>query len=398
MDITRQKHNDRLVLQLTGRLDANWCDHVQAALDAAVRDGEHHLQLDLAGVSYISSAGLRVLLAAFKQLQAINGRCVVIRGSAAVRSILELAGLDQLLVAEETAPAAAETGASRATAGARYELYRLSASAPGIRLATIATDDPDRAPAIRFGPHAFALGIGALGGTAADCAPRFGEFLAVSGTAAFQPSDGSSRPDFLLSQGALVPAGRLFSGLSGTGDFTLLARFAATDEARTVGLVELASAALEFSAAPAAAFVAVTETAGLVGAALRRSPAADPAADRFAFPAIRDWLTFTGERAFRDSASLLVGVVARPGTPLDPQLRPLGGTGLLAHVHAAAFPYRPLRKGRIDLPATLGELFDGPGLTAVLHLLADPRGVTGAGESAFARGALWLAPVETKLP
>jgi hypothetical protein len=195
-----------------------------------------------------------------------------------------------------------------------------------------------------------------------------------------------------------MPAGRLLSGLSGIGDFPLLARFAATEEARTVGLAELTAAALEFAAAPAAAFVAVTETAGLVGAALRRSPAADPAADRFAFPGIRDWLTFTGERAFRDSASLLVGVVARPGTPLDPQLRPLGGAGLLAHVHAAVFPYRPLRKGRIDLPATLAELFDGPGLTAVLHLLADPRELVGAGESAFARGALWLAPVESILP
>jgi hypothetical protein len=90
-----------------------------------------------------------------------------------------------------------------------------------------------------------------------------------------------------------------------------------------------------------------------------------------------------------------VGVVAQPGTPLDPLLRPLGPAALRAHVHAAAFPYRPLRKGDIDLKSSLAELFDGHALQAVLHLLADPREFNGAGDSEFFRGALWLAPVQT---
>src|SRR5688500_18617921 len=64
--------------------------------------------------------------------------------------------------------------------------------------------DPGNVPTTEFGADAFALGVGALGGSFADCAPRFGEFLAVSGVAAFQPADGSSRPDFVVSQNALV--------------------------------------------------------------------------------------------------------------------------------------------------------------------------------------------------
>src|SRR5690606_27263521 len=139
---------------------------------------------------------------------------------------------------------------------------------------------------------------GALGATYADCEARFGEFLAVSGVAAFQPSDGSSRPDFAVTDGAFVPEGRVLSGLTGEGSFPLLARFSATAEARTVGLTELARTALELSGAKAAAFVAITETAGLVGATLRRSPATESNGDRFAFPQIRDWLSFTSERAF----------------------------------------------------------------------------------------------------
>lgn len=417
MEITRQKSGNLLVLRLAGRLDANWCNHVQNALSAAVRDGEHRIHLNMAEVGYVSSAGLRVLLSVYKQLRAINGLFGVARASPAVRSVLELAGLDMLIALEEDAAApASETGRSHASASARYEIFSKQPLFSSVQLGIVGEPgvldrgaDPAQVLPAEFGPNAFALGVGALGGSYADCAPRFGEFLAIAGVAAFQPADGSSRPDFVVSQSALVPEGRLMLGISGEGAFSLLARFEATAEARTVGLTELAHTALELSGARTAAFVAITETAGLVGASLRQSPASTgEEAERFAFPRIRDWLSFTSERAFRDSTSLLVGVVSQPGSTLDPLLRPLrraGGSGngsnspsgspLLAHVHAAAFPYRPLRKGRIELKPSVADLFEGHGLQAVLHLLADPREFNGAGESEFFRGALWTAPVQT---
>lgn len=404
MEITREKSGDFLVVRLNGRLDANWCNHVQNALSAAVRDGEHRIHVDMAQVGYVSSAGLRVLLSTYKQLKAINGRFGVARGSPAVRSVLELAGLGMLIATEAEATAGAvEKGEPHASPNARYELFRKEAPGAGVRLETVGDPAVLRRgsegavpPPAEFGANAFALGVGALGSSHGDCVGRFGEFLAVGGVAAFQPSDGSSRPDFVVTQGAFVPEGRLLVGLSGEGAFPLLARFEATAEARTAGLTELAETALQLSGAAAAAFVAVTETSCLVGASLRRSPASATAgAERFAYPNIRDWLSFTSERAFRDSTSLLVGVAARPGTALDPLLRPLGrDAGLRAHVHAAAFPYRPLRKGRVELKATVAELFDGSGLQAVLHLLADPREFNGAGQSEFFRGALWIAPVQ----
>jgi len=407
MEISRQKSVDLLVLRLTGRLDANWCAHVQNALSAAVRDGEHRVHLDMAGVTYVSSAGLRVLLATYKQLRAINGLFAVAHASPAVREVLELAGLEMLLAAAGAiAGTVGESGRTHASANAAFEIFapapNAAAVAPGVRLnivgsAAMLAQGAGATPiATRdFGATAFALGLGALGADAADCVPRFGEFLAVAGNAAFQPADGSSRPDFAVSQGAFVPKGCLLLGLAGEGAFGTLARFEATKEARTLGLAELAQTALEVSGASAVAFVAITETSGLVGATLQKSPApAGTKEARFGFPQIRDWLSFTSERAFRDSTSLLVGVAARPGTALAPLLRPLRSPSLLAHVHAAVFPYRPLRKGRIDLKPSVDELFDGHALQAVLHLLADPREFNGAGESEFFRGALWLAPVQ----
>ena len=427
MEITSTRSGDFLVLRLAGRLDASWCQTVQDAIGAAVRSGEHRLRLDLAGVSYVSSAGLRVLLTAYKQLRAIKGAFAVGPASPEARSVLELAGLAMLLAPETGSagvpPAAASsaTGASgvppaSASAAlppepapvahesprATYEIHSLAASAPALKLAALGDPagpglpvsiDPLQ-PSFAFGPACFALGLGALGPEPREAASRLGEFLAVAGAAVFQPTDGSARPDFALCQGGFVPKGHLPLGLRGEGPFHRLARFSARPEAPGVPLSELAATALGQSGADAAALVLFAENAGLVGATLRRPLDASSPPDRFAFPQIRDWLSFTSERTHRDGTALVVGVVARPGHALSPWLRPLRpDLPLRGHFHAAAFPYRPIRKGRLELPATIAELFENASPQAVLHLLADTRDIHGAGESEFHRGALWFAPV-----
>jgi len=399
MEITSQKTGELLVIRLAGRLDASWCDPVERALTAAIREGEHRLRLDMAQVDYISSAGLRVLFSVYKQLLAIKGTFGIQNPSSNVRSVLDLVGIASLITGEvaET-PAEAEKGRTISTPEAAYEIF--IEKGHGMRLAMVGRGEFLKVPPprghesrlLRFGDDAFAIGIGALGESLAACETRFGEFLAVAGAAAFLPADGSPRPDFVLSEGSLVPEGHLLLGLLGSGDFPFLARFEAAGESRLASLSALAAEALKISGAPAAAIVAVAETSALVGASLRRSPAVPDSRDRFGFPQIRDWLSFTSERAFRDTTSLVAGVVAREGSPCDALLRPLTGD-LLGHFHAVNFPYRPLQKGRIALRETVAGLFDGHVVNTVLHLIPDHREINGAGESEFSRGALWIAPI-----
>jgi hypothetical protein len=355
----------------------------------------------MSAVSYISSAGIRVLLTCYKQLRAINGLFGVIRPSESVRSVLELSGLQMLITSEIAASTTTEDdGKMLASPSAAYELFTLGIGGMKIEAvgdpALLAQGSSVKPVTRRFDSTTVALGIGALGGNFAESAARCGELLAVEGVAAFQPADGSSRPDFLLSEGALVPEGHLVLGLSAKGSFTSLLRFEANDEDRRIGITELMQTALESSGTNAAVIVAVTETAGLVGATLRQSPTSNAGAEaeRFSFPQIREWLSFTSERSFRDTTSLIVGVIAKPGTAFDALLRPLSsGTALIGHLHAAIFSYRPLRKGRIDLKPAVTSLFDGQSLQSVLHLICDPRGFNGAGESELYRGAVWIAPI-----
>jgi anti-anti-sigma factor len=394
MEIISTKTGDMLVVALTGRLDATWADAVEQALASAVKDGEHRIALDLAGVDYISSAGLRVIISGYKQLKIVQGRLDVRDPQPGVRKVIELSGLSALLTSGEKS-AAPDAGAAFATSSATWE--RFGQCAPSA-LRPVGGVNPFAGTAgelVEFPANRLGLGVAAFASTSDEAAPHLGEFLAVAGCAAQLPAGDGKRPDFLIAEQALVPSAWISSGLVVEGAPRLLLRFEATQQARRISFSEIARAALDATGAPAAVIVMAAETAGLVGASLRRSPA-ESKGDPFAFPEVRDWLNFTGERAFRDATSIVVGVVATKGGELDSLLRPFGDD-LLAHAHAAVFPYRPIRKGAIPLEETVRALFSGEGLQTVLHLLNDTREVDGAGDSEFLRGACWAAPLQSAI-
>ena len=93
MEISKQRVGDVVELEIQGRLDGYWADHLAQSFDDAIREGTRNLKVNLSRVSYLSSAGIRVLVRAHKQLSAIQGSFSVSTPSEAVRSILQLTGL-----------------------------------------------------------------------------------------------------------------------------------------------------------------------------------------------------------------------------------------------------------------------------------------------------------------
>jgi len=74
-----------------GRLDAVSSEDAEAAMmPAIVQDGRY--LYNLASLDYISSAGLRVLLASTKEIQRQGGRFVMCAPSPNVRHILDISG------------------------------------------------------------------------------------------------------------------------------------------------------------------------------------------------------------------------------------------------------------------------------------------------------------------
>lgn len=406
MEISTQRTADGLELAVSGRLDAYWADHLSKALEDAVRSGGHHIRLNMADVVFMSSVGIRVLLKFYKELQRLNGSFAVVSPSDPVKTVLDLAGLEVLLATTVAArPSTAAASASsrlieRETA--TFEVFE-TADAATLRCRVIGEPGlldgcrfaPQHGTRIRFPQSTFGLGLGGFGEGFEDCQARFGEFLAVAGAAAYLPTDGTNVPDEVISSKALVPEVNVLYALVCEGRFGELVRFEAKP-AGAVTLAEVTEACLSFAQADAVGIVMIAESAGLMGAALRRSPAmAATEGAPFAYPQIREWLSFTPERAFTRSLAVVVGVATRNEQALlEPLLRPLGsGPSPAGHFHAAAFSYRPLPKGWIDLTSTVTMLFTAETLQGVLHLLNDDRASVGTGQSEFIRGACWVAPI-----
>jgi anti-anti-sigma factor len=412
MEITRTATAEHVELKLKGRLDAIWSDHVRRALAECVRAGQHALALDMAEVDYISSAGIRILVMYARQLQAIHGRLAVVNASENVRSVLKLAGLSTFLQVE-TGPVAALLPAAEQSvgqfvlsqSGTSAEVYDLDLSAtlqvdwPGDSAAWLAGQaSPASCTSVEFPVQTMGLGLGALGAGEASAGERLGEFLAAGGAAVCQPADGTHKPDYMLLQGSLTPTVQVAYGLVGRGGFARLLRFDKGPEQASVPLSAVVQACLKAVGSDAVGLVMVAETAALIGAALQKMPShlpADQTHSIFAFPSVRDWLSFTAEAALTNTTSLIVGLAASAARGASlPLLKPLVHSGELhGHFHAAAFPYRPLRKGRVELADTVATLFESEQVLGLLHLLNDWRPASGAGESRFLRGACWCAPL-----
>ncbi len=415
MEITVETSGEAIKLKVKGRLDGYWADHLAKALEEEIHHGSHHLLLDLSEVVFLSSAGIRILVRYYKQLREIRGSLLVSEASEQVKKVLEISKLTDVLFASASAAAAVAAPAGPAapvvpspslrleTRGAVVDVFPCT---PEAKLKYRLLGDPDflrgcrfrqeQCRTLRFPESTFGLGLGALGDSFGECRGRFGEFIAVGGAVAYLPTDGTNVPDYLLAEGDSLPDVQVCYGLACQDQFAKLARFEAKNEAGTVTLTQLVETALEIAGAEQVGLVMVAESAGLIGAALRRPPTVEAAKNApFEFPQIREWLSFTAEPAYTRSLVLVAGVAARGDAgALAPMVRPLiSAEPLAGHFHAAAFSYRPLQKGEIEMKRTARSLFETQTLQGLLHLLSDDRTIAGAGQSQFVRGACWLAPL-----
>src|SRR5262245_41612288 len=177
MEITQHPGTDSLELRLIGRLDATWAEHVSDTIEGAVRGGSHRIVLNFAGVSYISSLGMAVLMKHYKRLKSVNGSLTISDPSASTLKVLNAARLTDFLIARHaTAPPLKAPARAMLRGSADYQVYRQHVAAP---LTCTAVGDAGKLTAAGFErtdvrqlsfPHGtFGLGLGAFGEGFDDC-------------------------------------------------------------------------------------------------------------------------------------------------------------------------------------------------------------------------------------
>ncbi|MDR1695950.1 MAG: STAS domain-containing protein [Endomicrobium sp.] len=96
MEFTKKgSGNGGITLGIKGRITAVEEEELGSAVNAAISEADN-IKLDFKDVDYLSSAGLRVLVSAKKQVDAKGGTIVILNASKDVREVFEMTGLSDL--------------------------------------------------------------------------------------------------------------------------------------------------------------------------------------------------------------------------------------------------------------------------------------------------------------
>ena len=96
MELQTQVYHRVTVIAVTGRVDSSSAGDLETALKQLMDGGNSHFVIDLAGVEFLSSSGLRVLVTTLKSVRKSGGDLRLAQPSQRAADAIDLAGLDVL--------------------------------------------------------------------------------------------------------------------------------------------------------------------------------------------------------------------------------------------------------------------------------------------------------------
>ena len=96
MTINVERDFELVTLEITGRLDTTTAPNLESVINELSKDTKE-LVFDMSGVEYISSAGIRVLLGAYKKINSAQGKTRIEKANEMVREVFEMTGLSEML-------------------------------------------------------------------------------------------------------------------------------------------------------------------------------------------------------------------------------------------------------------------------------------------------------------
>jgi anti-sigma B factor antagonist len=109
LSITGRELNHGIRLfELTGELDQRSADSLQDALDDAIDRGASRVVLDLSGLTFCDSTGLRAIVAGYHALTMAGGRLSIVCDDDRILRVFRVTRLDRLLAVSATREQAIE--------------------------------------------------------------------------------------------------------------------------------------------------------------------------------------------------------------------------------------------------------------------------------------------------
>ncbi len=99
MTINVERDFELVTLEITGRLDTTTAPNLESVVNELSEDTKE-LVFDMSDVEYISSAGIRVLLGAYKKMNLACGKIRIKKANDMVSEVFEMTGLSEMLDGE----------------------------------------------------------------------------------------------------------------------------------------------------------------------------------------------------------------------------------------------------------------------------------------------------------
>ena len=93
-EVSTEQRPGEVVIRLSGELDLSAFDEVDGVLSDAQSDGNRIVRIDLRGLEFIDSTGIRLLLAAHSRAKRVGHEFCIIRGSERIQRVFALTDLD----------------------------------------------------------------------------------------------------------------------------------------------------------------------------------------------------------------------------------------------------------------------------------------------------------------
>ncbi|WP_342676576.1 STAS domain-containing protein [Methanofollis sp. UBA420] len=392
MEMTAERCDGILTLEVGGRLDGYAAEEVKRGIAGVLRDDDRSVVIDLAGLAYLSSAGIRVFLGLQKELKGRGGGLAICNVGEYPLQVLAMAGFDRVftlypsrdaalaasfrredsfsLIADLAAPPVEHEGAKfRFEPGSRTPAsLRVKGSLDDLLHARIREESVS---AEKFSDIGYSLGLGALGSSLLNAMPFLGEMITLHGSMTWLPSDGHNTPDFFVPArvGGEVRAYTAFN-VALDGQFNEFATVEAEEEI-TLDALYRAVFAHARDRKVGAGVVAVAlwgVTGGVLGSGIRKAPLARDAPAQggsiFDPENVGDWIEASEEPKYAGDSIVAFGVGLDPSADLSSydagaiaslsgHPRGEGDNGPVLHTHGVVF-----RKVPWDLQTTLEKGID----------------------------------------
>jgi len=378
---------DQPDIVLTGRIDGLTATSVRARFDEALAKGTGRIAVELSGVTYVSSAGLRVFMQVQKELKKAGGEVVLIAPPAAFTELLRISGMDRIFsvrnhtTSNHVAPPLSPPGKEKITLQEEditIVLEKLSASTgtftgfgdPGLlATASFRQEDIHRIP---LGKFFWGTGIGTTGNQFSGFSDLFGETVILGGHLLTFPAVRRPSVDYLFHHPGTAETVNFLYGFGLTGSFWALGSF----ETKGTGDLSLLFRKLsELVQTGTFGIVLAGRSGGILGMHLRRSPASGalkPGVTVFDPEQFPVWFSFPDEPEDHHAIVLATGLYSDPSSRVAGMAEHLPA-GSPLHLHAAVMERGLINSHPSELLKEVDRIIRESEPLKVVHLLPSSR-------------------------